>query len=102
MAKALPLDPVTLSLRTRGIKGILVSVNDRLFWRCTATDADGVSKSRRVPLGLPARPGQLIEAESRVVTIAAELGRTGILPNPLPWAEVAKQSQDLPIAGSRD
>jgi hypothetical protein len=31
LAKALPLDPVTLSLRNRGIQGSLINVNDRLF-----------------------------------------------------------------------
>jgi len=31
LAKALGLDPVTVSLRNRGIKGSLVCVNDRLF-----------------------------------------------------------------------
>ena len=82
VAKDLPLDPVTAGLRSRGIKGSLVSVNDRLFWRCTATDEEGVRKSRRVPLSLPAHPGQLIEAESRVVTLAAEIGRSGVLPAP--------------------
>ena len=87
LAKALGLDPVTISLRNRGIKGSLVCVNDRLFWRCTATDAEGVRKSRRVPLGLPANAGQLIEAESRVVSLAAEMGRSGTLPNPLPWSK---------------
>lgn len=87
LAKALELDPVTISLRNRGIKGSLVCVNDRLFWRCTATDAEGVRKSRRVPLGLPANAGQLIEAESRVVSLAAEMGRSGTLPNPLPWSK---------------
>ena len=96
MAKALGLDPVTTSLRSRGIKGSLVCVNERLFWRCTATDSEGVRKSRRVPLGLPANPGQLIEAESRVVTLAAEIGRSGILPNPLPWASETRKSSAFP------
>ena len=31
LAKALPLDPVTLSLRNMGIQGSLINVNDRLF-----------------------------------------------------------------------
>ena len=95
LAKTLGLDPITMSLRNRGIKGSLVCVKDRLFWRCTATDADGVRKSRRVPLGLPANPGQPIEAESRVVTLAAEIGRSGILPNPLPWASENRKSSGL-------
>jgi len=101
LAKALGLDPVTVSLRNRGIKGSLVCVNDRLFWRCTATDAEGVRKSRRVPLGLPANSGQLIEAETRVVTLAAEIGRCGILPNPLPWASETTKSSGLPGAGGQ-
>ncbi len=93
LATALALEPVTVSLRGRGIKGSLVAVKDRLFWRCTATDAEGVRKSRRVPLGLPAQPGQLIQAECRVVNLAAELGRSGVLPDPLPWAsEITKIS----------
>ena len=102
LAKALGLDPVTISLRSRGIKGSLVCVNDRLFWRCTATDAEGVRKSRRVPLGLPANPGQLIEAESRVVTLAAEIGRSGILPNPLPWSSEIRKSSAFPGAGGQE
>lgn len=101
LAKALGLDQITMSLRNRGIKGSLVCVNDRLFWRCTATDAEGVRKSRRVPLGLPANSGQLIEAETRVVTLAAEIGRRGILPNPLPWANEPTQSSGLPGAGGQ-
>ncbi len=92
LATALALDLVTVSLRNRGIKGSLVAVKDRLFWRCTATGPDGVRKSRRVPLGLPANPGQLIEAESRIVSLAAEIGRWGILPNPLPWASETRKS----------
>lgn len=96
MAKALPLEPITEGLRNRGIKGSLVAVRDRLFWRCTATDETGVRKSRRIPLGLPANQGQLIEAENRVVLLAAALGRFGILPNPLPWATGSRKSSDLP------
>ncbi len=101
LATALALDPVTVSLRNRGIKGSLVAVKDRLFWRCTATGPDGARKSRRVPLGLPAHPGQLIEAESRVVSLAAEIGRSGILPNPLPWATEAGLPSSAGQAGDR-
>jgi len=80
LAKVLSLDPLTTSLRGRGIKGSLVIVNDRLFWRC-------------ILLGLPANPGHLIEAESRVVSLAAEIGRSGILPDPLPWAGDREESK---------
>ncbi|MEB3201098.1 MAG: hypothetical protein VKK62_11310, partial [Synechococcaceae cyanobacterium] len=78
LANAMLLDPVTRSLRARGIKGSLDAVSDRLFWRCTATGVDGVRKSRRITLGLPANPGMLIEAESRVVALAAEIARTRV------------------------
>jgi hypothetical protein len=50
------LDQVTASLRARGIKGSLSALNGRLFWRCTATDRDGIRKSRRVPLRLQPTP----------------------------------------------
>ena len=89
MANDTALGQVTENLRARGIKGTLVSVSGRLFWRCTATSLDGIRKNRRVPLNLPNHKGQLVQAESRIVTLAAELGLKGVLPDPLPWAVLA-------------
>lgn len=92
MARALPLDQVTAHLRQRGLKGSLAENQGRLYWRCTATGSDGVRKSRRVALGLPADPGELLEAESRVVQLAAAMARGGTLPDQLPWEAEDKPS----------
>jgi hypothetical protein len=71
-----------------------------MFWRCTATGPDGTRKSRRVPLGLPAHAGQLLEAENRVVRLAAEMSKQGVLPDPLPWVTPAPFETRKELAGN--
>lgn len=71
------------SLKKRGVKGRLVAVKDRLFLRGTFTDATGVRKDRRVPLGVAV--AGVLEAESRAVALAAIINSTGTLPEALPW-----------------
>lgn len=100
LATTLALEPVALSLRSRGIRGSLICFKDRMYWRCTATGSDGSRKSRRVPLGLPAHAGQLLEAENRVVRLAAEMNKQGVLPDPLPWVTPALVGGREELAGT--
>ena len=68
-------------------------------WRGKFSDAPGVRKQRRVNLGVPAVAGQLLSAESRVIRLAEEIARSGILLDPLPWAsEIRKSSVSVPAA----
>ena len=68
-----------------GVKGRIVPAKDRLFLRGTITTAGGSRKDRRIPLGLPAHNGQLLEAENRVIALAGVIAATGIIPDVLPW-----------------
>ena len=79
------LSHINASLRSRGVKGKLDIKKERLFLRGTFAAADGTRKDRRVPLGLPANPGQLLQAETRVMALMAAVEQMGVLPNPLPW-----------------
>lgn len=81
----LALDPINEALKSRGVKGRIVPAKDRLFLRGTFTAADGTRKDRRIPLGLPAHNGQLLEAENRVIALAGIIATTGIIPDVLPW-----------------
>ena len=56
-------------------------------------------KQRRINLGVPAVAGQLLSAESRVIHLAEEIARCGILPDQLPWAsEISKSSVSVPTS----
>jgi len=93
------VDLTTLNngLKARGIGGRVVDHDNKLYWRTTVTSADGKRSDRRIRLDLPANNSQLLTAESRVVGLAAEIGRFGILPDPLPWAsEITKSPDSLP------
>ena len=79
------LATVNSSLKLRGVRGRVVAHDDRLYWRTTVTAADGTRKDRRVRLDLPANPSQLLLAESRVLSLAAEVQSNGCLPPALPW-----------------
>jgi integrase len=97
-----PVDPkileeTTAALRKRGIKGRLIAHNGGLYWRGTFTGSDGERKDRRVHLGLPAEDGQRIEAETRVVTLASVVARSGILPDLLPWSSESRKSSGSPL-----
>ncbi len=81
----LALDPINEALKSRGVKGRIVPAKDRLFLRGTFSAADGTRKDRRIPLGLPAHQGQLLEAENRVIALAGIIATTGIIPDVLPW-----------------
>ena len=71
------LSHINASLRSRGVKGKLDIKKERLFLRGTFAAADGTRKDRRVPLGLPANPGQLLQAESRVMALMAVVEQMG-------------------------
>ena len=86
------LDQATSSLKKRGIKGRLIEHNGSLYWRGTFTDPTGERKDRRIHLGVPAQPGMVIQAESRVVDLIAAIERLGSLPNPLPWVSGSRKS----------
>jgi len=91
------LDSATRALRERGAKGTLVEHKGSFCWRATVSDASGTRKQRRINLGVPAVPGQLLSAESRVIRLAEEIARSGILPDPLPWAsEITKSAESVP------
>ena len=79
------LQPLNDALKRRGIRGRIVAVKDRLFLRGTFATVDSARKDRRIALGLPAQQGQLLEAENRVVALAAIIATTGIVPAELPW-----------------
>ena len=79
------LSHINASLRSRGVKGKLDIKKERLFLRGTFAAADGTRKDRRVPLGLPANPGQLLQAETRVMALMAAVEQMGVLPERLPW-----------------
>ena len=56
-------------------------------------------KQRRINIGVPAVAGQLLSAESRVIHLAEEIARCGILPDQLPWAsEISKSSVSVPTS----
>ena len=80
-----PLQPINAALKARGVRGRIVVAKERLFLRGTFTAADGSRKDRRIPLGLPATQGQFLEAENRVIALAAIINSTGIVPAELPW-----------------
>ena len=79
------LQTLNTSLKTRGIRGRVLAVKDRLFLRGTFTTADGDKKDRKIPLGLPANQGQLLEAECRVIALAKAMQSTGFVPSVMPW-----------------
>jgi len=81
----LDLAPLNTALKGRGITGRVVEQDSRLYWRATATAADGVRKSRRIRLDLPANRDHLLEAESRVIQLATHHKRHGVLPTRNPW-----------------
>ena len=81
----LDLGPINEALKRRGVKGRIVPARSTLFLRGTFTTTDGSRKDRRIPLGLPANDGQLLEAESRVIALAGIIATTGIVPDELPW-----------------
>ena len=81
------LAATTENLKKRGIKGRMVAHKGSLYWRGTYTTADGCRKDRRLHLGLTAHPGQLLEAEKRVMELASAVADSGFLPDPLPWAK---------------
>ena len=74
------LQPLNDALKRRGIRGRIVAVKDRLFLRGTFATVDSARKDRHIALGLPAQQGQLLEAENRVVALAAIIATTGIVP----------------------
>jgi len=90
----LDLAPVNAALKGRGIKGRLIAHDGRLYLRGTFNAADGSRKDRRIRLDLPAQAGHLLEAERRVIELAATVAELGILPDPLPWASEKRISPD--------
>ena len=85
------------ALNARGIRGGLVIHRDGLYWRGYFNTASGRSQ-KRIHLGLSAHPGQLLEAEKRVIELASAVAETGVLPEQLPWA---KQPGNAAIAKSK-
>ena len=79
------LSHINASLRSRGVKGKLDIKKERLFLRGTFAAADGTRKDRRGPLGLPANPGQLLQAESRVMALMAVVEQFELLLARFPW-----------------
>ena len=77
------LKAVNAALKTRGVKGRLVVVRDRLFLRGTFTDSSGERKERKINLDVPA--ANVLEAESRAVALGAKIAELGHLPKKLPW-----------------
>jgi len=92
--RMLDLAPVNAALKGRGIKGRLIAHDGRLYLRGTFNAADGSRKDRRIRLDLPAQAGHLLEAERRVIELAATVAELGILPDPLPWASEKRISPD--------
>ena len=93
------LSHINASLRSRGVKGKLDIKKERLFLRGTFAAADGTRKDRRVPLGLPANPGQLLQAESRVMALMAVVEQIGVLPARFPWDSESELGLRSPVAG---
>ena len=79
------LKAINAALKARGVRGRIVVVRNGLFLRGTFTAADGTRKDRKICLDLPAHQGQLLEAENRVIALAAVIATTGIVPAELPW-----------------
>ena len=71
------------SLKKRGVKGRLVVAKARLYLRGTFTDTSGERKDRRIPLGVA--KDNVLEGESRAVSLAAIINKTGAVPAALPW-----------------
>lgn len=83
------LQTLNASLRSKGVRGRLVVVRRTLFLRGTFTATDGTRKDRKICIGLPAHPGQLLKAENRVLQLADIINSTGIVPEELPWDALA-------------
>ena len=90
------LKAVNAGLKNRGIKGRIVVSDKRFLLRGTFTAADGTRKDRRVPLGLPGNELQLLEAETRAITLAGIIASTGFIPSELPWEAPKPQKIDRP------
>ncbi len=86
------------ALNDRGIRGSLIAHRQSLYWRGYFTDASGRRTQKRIHIGLNAHQGQLLEAERRVIELAAAVGRLGMLPDLLPWATETRKSQGLAVA----
>ena len=98
-AEMVDLTTLNTGLKTRGIGGRVVDHDNKLYWRTTVTTGDGKRSDRRIRLDLPSNSSQVLEAENRVIRLAAEIARLGILPDPLPWAsEIRKFSDSVPNA----
>jgi len=80
------------ALNARGIRGSLIAHRNSLYWRGYFNDASGKRSQKRVHIGLSANQGQLLEAERRVIELAAAVGQFGLLPDPLPWAGKSRKS----------
>ncbi|MHA3960843.1 hypothetical protein [Synechococcus sp. LTW-G] len=93
------LTTLNTGLKTRGIGGRVVDHDNKLYWRTTVTSSNGKRSDRRIRLDLPSNSSQVLEAENRVIRLAAEIARLGILPDPFPWAsEIRKFPDSVPNA----
>ena len=93
------LTTLNTGLKTREIGGSVVDHDNKLYWRTTVTSSDGKRSDRRIRLDLPSNSSQVLEAENRVIRLAAEIARLGILPDLLTWAsEIRKFPDSVPNA----
>jgi len=87
------------ALNARGIRGSLIAHRNSLYWRGYFNEPSGKRTQKRIHIGLSAHKGQLLEAERRVIELAAAVGRLGMLPDQLPWATETRKSSELaPVA----
>lgn len=96
------LQATNAAFKARGVKGRIIVVRDSLFLRGTFTAADGTRKDRKICLDLPAKQGQLLTAENRVIQLAEIINDTGMVPTLLPWdapvIEVVENADSLTVA----
>ena len=80
------LDQTSRALNERGIRGSPLIRRNNLVWRGYFTDTSGVRAQKRIHLGLRAHPGQLLNAEKRVIDFASAVSsNSGVLPERMPW-----------------
>lgn len=89
------LNQTSRALNGRGVRGSLIVRRNNLVWRGYFTDTSGARVQKRIHLGLRAHPGQLLDAEKRVIDLASSIAtNSGVLPERMPWENKPEGVQD--------
>ena len=88
------LTTLNTGLKTCRVGSRVVDHDNKLHWRTTATTGNGTRGDRRIRLDLPLNSSKVLEAENRVIRLAAKIARFVIMPDPLHWASEIRKFPD--------